>query len=88
MKKYAPLEDGWSEWVQPNMQGYRLGCCDCGLVHNVQFRIEGDKVQFRMSRNNRSTTALRNGMKRRSEPIKCPSTENSGSSLPWTMPSR
>jgi hypothetical protein len=31
--------DGWTKWITPIMRGYRLGCCDCGLVHNVRFRV-------------------------------------------------
>lgn len=29
----------WSEWQQPIMKGYRMECCDCGLVHEVEFRV-------------------------------------------------
>jgi hypothetical protein len=41
MAKYKIEEagpDGWSDWIQPIMEGYRLACCDCGLVHEVEFR--------------------------------------------------
>jgi hypothetical protein len=31
-------EDGWSQWIQPIMSGYKLACCDCGLVHVTEFR--------------------------------------------------
>lgn len=34
----AITEDGWSDWQAP-VQGYRLACCDCGLSHNVEFKI-------------------------------------------------
>lgn len=27
------------EWVQPQKQGYLLKCCDCGLVHRMDFRV-------------------------------------------------
>jgi len=47
------------EWVQPIRHGYRMRCCDCGLVHRLQFRIEGDRVQFRAWRDNRATAAIR-----------------------------
>ncbi len=30
---------GWSEWTQPIMRGYLMQCCDCGLVHELQFRV-------------------------------------------------
>lgn len=54
MKK---IKDG--DWVRPEMSGFKLKCCDCGLVHNVDFAIVDNKevvivngygVVFRMSR--------------------------------------
>jgi hypothetical protein len=47
------------EWVQPVPAGYRMACCDCGLVHELDFRIHEGRVQMRGKRNNRSTAALR-----------------------------
>lgn len=32
-------EDGWSKWIKPVMKGYKLACCDCGLVHKVDFAV-------------------------------------------------
>lgn len=37
-KKVYEGEDGWSKWIQPNMEEYRMMCCECGLVHDLQFR--------------------------------------------------
>ena len=31
--------DGWSEWVDPDAESYLMKCCDCGLVHELQFRV-------------------------------------------------
>lgn len=47
-KRLVKVKD--AEWVQPVMRNYIMGCCDCGLVHRVDFRIVGDKVQMRASR--------------------------------------
>lgn len=62
-KKYQP-----GEWVRPQRKGYRLKCCDCGLVHDVDFRLVhygcGHEIQFRMFRNNRATAAARRSIKR------------------------
>jgi hypothetical protein len=33
--------DGWCEWTRP-APGYQMQCCDCGLVHEVQFQIVTD----------------------------------------------
>lgn len=30
---------GWSKWIFPNMKSnYSMKCCDCGLVHEIQFK--------------------------------------------------
>lgn len=34
---YKKHKDG--EWITPVLKGYKLSCCDCGLVHNMEFRI-------------------------------------------------
>lgn len=34
----TPDEDGWSDWVHP-LPGYLTKCCDCGLVHEMEFAI-------------------------------------------------
>jgi hypothetical protein len=39
-----PDEEGWSEWIHPTPNaatesGYLMQCCDCGLVHEMQFEI-------------------------------------------------
>ena len=47
------------EWVQPVTQGYKMACCDCGLVHCVDFRIVEGRVQFRMFRDSRATGQVR-----------------------------
>lgn len=40
-EKMIEGEDGWSAWRSPR-PGYRMVCCDCGLVHEMQFRIVQD----------------------------------------------
>lgn len=37
-------EDGWSEWIHP-LPGYKLQCCDCGLVHDMEFAIGDRRVE-------------------------------------------
>lgn len=44
------LANGWSRWVQPVKRGYLMSCCDCGLVHRMDFRIAKGRVQFRAQR--------------------------------------
>lgn len=62
MTRYTQVitnDDGWSDWIQPVMENYKMSCCDCGLVHALDFRIENDRVQFRASRAVRATAAKR-----------------------------
>jgi hypothetical protein len=42
-------EGDWSEWVCPDPTQYFMKCCDCGLVHEMQFNVvkysAGDKCE-------------------------------------------
>jgi hypothetical protein len=29
----------YGEWTRPRMQNFREQCCDCGLIHRLDFRI-------------------------------------------------
>lgn len=51
-----------NEWVQPINKGYKMACCDCGLVHDLDFRVYRGRAQFRVRRNNRSTAMIRRHM--------------------------
>lgn len=31
------VKNGWSRWVTPVMRKYLLVCCDCDLVHEIEF---------------------------------------------------
>lgn len=43
------IEDG--EWTTIDWKGQREQCCDCGLIHRVDFRVaEGGKLQFKATR--------------------------------------
>jgi hypothetical protein len=56
-KRYDRPKAG--EWVQPQRRGYKMACCDCCLVHTLDFRIVDGRVQFRVYRHNRATAAMR-----------------------------
>ncbi len=36
-KSFPVKQDG--EWIRPKMSGYRMQCCDCGLVHKLDFVV-------------------------------------------------
>ena len=62
MSEYDNLiedEKGWSKWFEPSPERWLLACCDCGLVHDVQFRVTEGKLSLRFSRNKRSTAMKR-----------------------------
>jgi hypothetical protein len=48
-----------NKWIQPQAEGYGMCCCDCGLVHRLDFRIVKGKVQIRARRDNRATGQMR-----------------------------
>lgn len=55
--KYPQVQDG--QWVQPVSRGYKMACCDCGLVHVIDFKIYRGRVQLRAHRDKRATAAKR-----------------------------
>ena len=36
---------GWCEWQAPVMRGYLMKCCDCGLVHEMEFKTFAETRQ-------------------------------------------
>lgn len=68
MTRYYSPKSG--EWVQPVRRRYKFECCDCGLVHAMNFRLvandhgPGKKIQFQAFRNERATAAARRWMKK------------------------
>ena len=49
IKHEVDAPSGWSEWVCPDPEQYFMKCCDCGLVHKMQFKVvkysEGDECE-------------------------------------------
>lgn len=37
-KQEKAEKGGWTKWIHPTMTGYHMACCDCGLVHTINFR--------------------------------------------------
>lgn len=72
MKKWVQAYEGDS--IRPYMKDYGLRCCDCGLVHKLDFFViknsdlliaSGYHVQFRVRRDARATAASRRSRKYR-----------------------
>lgn len=58
-EKHTVDRGGRTDWIQPIRRGYKMACCDCGLVHKIDFRVKNGRVQLRAARDNRATAAKR-----------------------------
>ena len=60
---YYQVTDG--EWFAVKKRGFKHQCCDCGLVHTVDFRISAaHAVDVRFVRDARSTATARRQLKK------------------------
>jgi hypothetical protein len=60
MTRYHHAEDG--EWLRPKPGIHKMRCCDCGLTHQMEYRIVDGRVEFRAVRDRRATAAVRRWM--------------------------
>lgn len=64
---YETVRD--SRWRTPVRKGYKLGCCDCGLIHRIDFRLVGPRhfrqIQLRYFRDERATGQRRRYLRRK-----------------------
>ncbi len=57
-RRYVQIEDG--DWFEPSDQRrYYDQCCDCGLTHELNFKVVDGKVLFRTRLRPRETAAAR-----------------------------
>jgi hypothetical protein len=54
---------GYGEWTRPRMRNFREQCCDCGLIHRLDFRLVDGRIEFRTRRDERATAAVRRRFK-------------------------
>jgi hypothetical protein len=60
--EYYHVTDG--EWVSVDRKDNRDQCCDCGLVHRVNYRVTPKgKIEVQVFRDKRATAALRRKFK-------------------------
>lgn len=52
-------------WFEVEGRSHRIRCCDCGLVHTLNFRIRKRHIQIQAFRDNRAT-----GQRRRRQGIR------------------
>ncbi len=56
-------DNGWTKWIRP-LAGYRVACCSCGVVHDLEFRLdENNSFNFRARQNPRATAQKQRHMK-------------------------
>lgn len=59
--RYPPVKDG--EWIPLRRRGFRMMCCDCALVHELEFKLVphagGKRIMFRATRHKRATATAR-----------------------------
>lgn len=52
------------EWIIVPRRGFKEQCCDCGLVHKLNFKINAKgQIVIQTSRDERSTSAVRRAFK-------------------------
>ena len=51
-KQPKPNKDGWIRW-RNLLNEFEVECCDCGLIHTLQFRVRKHIVQGRAKRGKR-----------------------------------
>jgi hypothetical protein len=56
-------DEGWTDWFAPETIGYRIECCDCGLVHAIDFRLKDQEIEMRTRRLVNATVAARRRQK-------------------------
>jgi len=56
------LQEG--EWTKPCRKDYLLACCDCGLVHRINFRIDRGYLELQAFRDEKATKRRRKEMEK------------------------
>lgn len=67
--KYEPWNNG--EWCSPVLKNFKMMCCDCSLVHTMNFEIEGRNLAIQVFRDERATAASRAAKKRKRKSMAC-----------------
>lgn len=56
--EYEQLID--NQWFKiKNLNDFKLQCCDCGLVHDVKFEIQGNELFMMVCQNKEETDKVR-----------------------------
>jgi hypothetical protein len=70
-EKYEQWISG--EWEWPVRKGFKIGCCDCGLVHRFDFKFKkapnGKSIMMKCVRDDRATAAVRRKLNKKVEKL-------------------
>lgn len=55
--KYFHVKEG--DWTAIPRRGHRNQCCDCGSVHDIDYREKDGALEMRVKVNGRATAAAR-----------------------------
>lgn len=60
-REYNPTYEHITEgdWFSAVKEGQDISCCDCGLVHSLEFRLRGGCIQYRFRLRPRQTGQIR-----------------------------
>ena len=58
-QRFPNIEAGQEIEIDWQKNDLHLACCDCNLVHIIQFRVVGNKIIMQAYRHSRKTAALR-----------------------------
>lgn len=63
MKQPFGKDEAGDDWIFPTRKRFKLICCDCGLAHELKFRLvpngKGHSIEFKINRDERTTAQLR-----------------------------
>lgn len=60
---YHVIDGNENDIFLPSENPFGLGCCDCGLYHDVEYRINNDHIGLTFIKNTKETIRLREFIK-------------------------
>ena len=60
--EYDDVDEGMEFLIHPQHQEMRFQCCDCGLTHVFQMRVDGDYIRVAVNVDHEATQDARVAM--------------------------
>ena len=64
--KIKQIHEG--EWVWPKMHNYKMQCCDCGLIHEMDFVVVDEETGVPLNGGSVMFRAYRKDCKKKGKP--------------------